>query len=224
MNMHDAPLFHSANGKPAKVDKTTYQKFADESKLPSASANTIRQTATTAYRNDPKIRAHESRDMDHNENVATDHYDKGVQERKVRNRQRIHQRNDGSVATLSTIDYEIDEATRERWRKEEDLQNTIMKEEAAKYLKDSRHARNPVKSFSSQWKVLPDDRETVTQAMLSAHGTEIYSRVSPPAIFPIDKPNNSYWTRTFYRYIDTMEDTELGLRVREVEARIFNEV
>ena len=81
--MPDAPLFRSANGKAAKVEKTTYEKFAKVTQLPGASANTIRQTTTTAYRNDPDMRKFESVDMDHNENVATKHYDKGVQERKV---------------------------------------------------------------------------------------------------------------------------------------------
>ena len=65
------------------MDKSTYKKFAEVSQLPGASANTIRQTTTTAYRNDPDMQAYESMDMDHNRNVATTHYDKGVQERKV---------------------------------------------------------------------------------------------------------------------------------------------
>lgn len=84
MDAQEAPLFRSANGQAAKVDKLTYEKFAKESDLPGASANTLRQTATTNYRNDPKLCQYESADMDHNKNVATSHYDKGVQERKVR--------------------------------------------------------------------------------------------------------------------------------------------
>ena len=99
-----------------------------------------------------------------------------------------------------------------------------MKENAARYLKDSKRTSNPVKNFSSQWRVLPTDRQMLTNTILSAHGTEIHSRVAPPSKFPTDKPTDSVWTRTFYRYVDTLPDTETGSKIRDIEARIFHEV
>ena len=104
---------------------------------------------------------------------------------------------------------------------EEERQETIQKEEAATYLKESREASNPVSGVTSQWKVMPEDRECVTSAIISAVDTEIHARVAPPTKFPSDKPNDSVWTRTFYRFVDSEHCSQ---EVRECEARIFHQV
>lgn len=104
---------------------------------------------------------------------------------------------------------------------EEERQEAIQKEEAAKYLKESREASNPVSGVTSQWKVMPEDRECMTSAIISAEDTEIYARVAPPNKFPSDKPNDSFWTRTLYRFVDSEHCSQ---EVRECEARIFHQV
>jgi hypothetical protein len=54
-----------------------YQQFAEEAGLPHSTANTLRQTASTAYRADPQRRLTEPAVMDHSPGVAAAHYDKG---------------------------------------------------------------------------------------------------------------------------------------------------
>ena len=74
---------------------------------------------------------------------------------------------------------------------------------AKQFQVDSAKASNPVRKAStslntifesalivhvtSQWRVLPEWREEMAAAMLNDVGSEIHSRVCPPAAFPIDK-------------------------------------
>ena len=85
------------------------------------------------------------------------------------------------------------------------------KAQATSFLNAASKASNPAKVFSSQWKVLPADREMIAKDMLSRPGSEIYSRVGPGKSFPADKAGNSFWTRAFYRYLDTMEPSKLQM-------------
>ena len=64
----------------------------------------------------------------------------------------------------------------------------------------------------------------IAKDMLSRPGSEIYSRVGPGKSFPADKAGNSFWTRAFYRYLDTMEPSETADAIIDAEHRIFQKV
>lgn len=126
--------------------------------------------------------------------------------------------------TLSTISYEIDAETRARWAERDEAEATRRKLQAAAFLDAAAKASNPAKAFTSQWKVLPEDREMIAKDMLSMDDREIYGRVEPSKKFPADRAGDSFWTRTFYRYLDTLEPTDIGAAIVEAEHRIFTKV
>ena len=92
--------------------------------------------------------------------------------------------------TLSTISYEIDAETRARWAERDEAEATRRKLQAAAFLDAAAKASNPAKAFTSQWKVLPEDREMIAKDMLSMDDREIYGRVEPSKKFPADSPKD----------------------------------
>ena len=139
-------------------------------------------------------------------------------------KQWLNKKNEGSAVTLSTISYEIDDETRARWAERDEAEAKRRKLQAASYLQEAARASNPAKTLTSQWKVLPEDREMIAKDMLSRADREIYGRVEATKKFPTDKAGDSFWTRTFYRYLDTLEPTENGAAIVEAEHRIFMKV
>ena len=120
--------------------------------------------------------------------------------------------------------FEIDNETRARWDERDEEEAKRREAQASSFLNAASKASNPAKVFSSQWKVLPADREMIAKDMLSRPDSEIYSRVEPGKSFPADKANNRFWTRSFYRYLDTMEPSETAVAIRDAEHRIFQKV
>ena len=143
---------------------------------------------------------------------------------QVISKQWLNKKNEGAAVTLSTISYEIDNETRARWAERDEAEARRRKLQAVAYLEAAAKASNPAKTLTSQWKVLPEDREMIAKDILSRVDREIYGRVEPGQKFPSDKAGDSFWTRTFYRYLDTIEPTEIGAAIVEAEHRTFMKV
>ena len=71
----DLPFFLSANGDSTTVSRPTFQHFSEAVGLPSASANTLRKSATTKIRRDASLKTNEPVIMDHTAGVADKFYD-----------------------------------------------------------------------------------------------------------------------------------------------------
>lgn len=66
-----------------------FQKFAEATGLPRASANTLRKGATTNYRQDPTMSLKEHVIMDHSSKTADLHYDQSRTMEQVNTNARI---------------------------------------------------------------------------------------------------------------------------------------
>ena len=99
--------------------------------------------------------------------------------------------------TFDSIGCSITEAMREMWRKREQEENALRRDEAIEFFKTCSKNRNPVKGVTPQWTMLTEWRDSMRDAILLDSQSEIGQRVTPPQKFPRDG-RGILSTRTIY--------------------------
>lgn len=200
-----ATFFLTASGAPAVVSKSMFKVFVDTTGLAKASANTLRKGATTKLREDAQMSAKESVIMDHSDKTADHYYDQsrtsdqvgwmgaGVHENhlqfflQVKGKTWLSDIDSGSQLSLKAVNYEVSPETSSGWSKREEQEKRRAKERSMEFMRDADKYSNPANKVTARWRILPEWRIKLAEAMLADPNSEIGQRVCPPAKFPKDK-------------------------------------
>ena len=98
----------------------------------------------------------------------------------------LSEKNCGQRLLLESVAYTVDPAVAEEWSKREEEDKRKTKEDSQDFMRDAGKNSNPVNKVTTRWRVLPEWREKLTDAMLGNPASEIGMRVCPPAKFPKD--------------------------------------
>ena len=73
-----------------------------------------------------------------------------------------------------------------KWSERDGGQIKRQIDEAKQFLMKAGKASNPIKGVTSRCKMLPADRELMSEDMLADEASEVFTRVAPPKAFPKD--------------------------------------